>query len=126
MGKLSEKTFERLAGSDLKEDQFCWTFCLAELAKTALELVPDAATIAWSLISSRIKGMLPEDDKGGKFANIGLTIEQEANIVWWRNCIFCKNSCLNAVIVAQKGRTPYGHILAVFTVEKHFTRFFLL
>ena len=59
--KTSEKTLDRLVGSDTREDQFCWTFCLAELAKVAMDLIPDVVAMAWPILATRIRGVQPEE-----------------------------------------------------------------
>jgi hypothetical protein len=59
--KTSEKTLDRLVGSETREDQFCWTFCLAELAKVAVDLVPDVVALAWPVLATRIRGVQPEE-----------------------------------------------------------------
>ncbi len=84
MTKFTEKTIERLAASETKEDQFCWTFCLAELAKVAVELIPEVMSIAWSLLATRIRGVQPEDSNT---KSTTLTTEQETIVFWWRNYI---------------------------------------
>lgn len=61
MSRSTEKTLERLIGSEAKEDQFCWTFCLAELAKVAVELVPNVVGVTWSILATRIRGVQPDD-----------------------------------------------------------------
>lgn len=59
--KTTEKTLDRVVGSDTRDDQFGWTFCLAELAKVTVELVPEVVAFSWPIIASRIPRVQPEE-----------------------------------------------------------------